>query len=107
MTKPITVALPHQLGAQEAKRRMQSRIGQLRDHIPGGAQVESSWTGDRMHLSVRAMGQDVRAHIDVEEKLVRLELQLPPALSFLAGQVEGLIRRRGAELLEDKSGKDR
>ena len=106
MTSPIKVDLPHRLGAQEAKRRLQNGLGKLADHLPGGpAEVQASWHDDRMNLQVAAMGQEVRATIDVEEKLVRLEVQLPPMLSFLARPIEALLRRQGAELLEDKSKK--
>jgi hypothetical protein len=104
MTKPMIVDLPHKLGAEEAKRRIGGGIGQLRDHIPGGADVRSAWEGDRMNLSVQAMGQEVAAKIDVQETIVRLEVQLPGFLSFFGNKVEGLIRRHGTELLEDKSG---
>lgn len=104
MASPINVDLPHSLGAEEAKRRMQGGIGKLEDHIPGGAIVDSSWAGDRMHLNVRAMGQEVRAVVDVEEKLVRLQLDLPPMLSFFGKKIESLIRRQGTQMLEDKSG---
>ncbi|HEX8257796.1 MAG TPA: polyhydroxyalkanoic acid system family protein [Allosphingosinicella sp.] len=104
MNKPLSVDLPHNLGAEEAKRRMQGGIGRLKDHVPGGsAQVESRWEGDRMYLDVRAMGQEVTGHIDVEERKVRLELMVPPVLALFAGKIEGLIRARGTELLEDKS----
>ena len=72
--------------------------------IPGGAMVDSSWAGDRMNLSVQAMGQEVRAIIDVEEKLVRLQLDLPPMLSFFGKKIEALIRHQGTQMLEDKSG---
>lgn len=106
MNKPLSVDLPHNLGAEEAKRRMQGGIGRLKDHVPGGsAQVESRWEGDRMYLEVRAMGQEVTGHIDVEQRKVRLELMVPPVLALFAGKIEGLIRARGAELLEDKSAK--
>lgn len=105
MTKPIIVDLPHSLGAAEAKRRIGGNIGKLKDHIPGGAaQVQSSWAGDRMNLQVIAMGQEVTAVIDVQERLVRLEVQLPPALGFFGKAIEGLLRRQGTELLEDKRG---
>jgi hypothetical protein len=102
MSGPIIVDLPHRLGAEEAKRRLQNGIGTLQDHIPGGAGVDSSWSGDRMSLQVQAMGQEVRAQLDVQERLVRLEVKLPPMLSFLARPIEALLRRQGAELLEDK-----
>ena len=103
MTQPIKVDLPHRLGAQEAKRRLQNGIGSLKDHVPGGAaEVSATWQDDRMNLLVRAMGQDVRATIDVEESKVRLEVQLPPMLSFLATPIEALLKMKGTEMLEDK-----
>jgi hypothetical protein len=104
MTTPIKVDLPHRLGAQEAKRRLQNGIGSLKDHIPGGAaEVKATWRDERMNLEVRAMGQDVRATVDVEDSKVRLEVLLPPVLGFLAKPIEALLRRQGTELLEDKS----
>ena len=41
---------------EEAKRRMQDSIHKLKDHIPGGAAVQSSWSGDRLNLRIGAMG---------------------------------------------------
>ena len=107
MSQPITVDLPHSLGAEEAKKRMQAGIGKLKDHIPGGgAQVESRWDGDRMYLKVQAMGQEVSGHIDVHPAKVRIELVIPAFLSLFAGKLEGLLRSRGKDMLEDKSKKD-
>jgi hypothetical protein len=105
MTKPIAIDLPHKLGAEEAKRRMQGGIGKLKNHIPGGGLVQSSWDGNRMNLRVQAMGQLVEGHLDVEETKVRIELMLPAFFSLFSGTIEGLLRSRGSELLEDKSRK--
>ncbi len=105
MTKPIVVDLPHKLGAEEAKRRMRDGIGKLTEHIPGGGRVESGWEGDRMNLRVEAMGQEVAGHIEVYETKVRLELMLPAILSLFSSRIEGMLRSRGGELLEDKSKK--
>ncbi|PWG02288.1 polyhydroxyalkanoic acid system family protein [Sphingosinicella humi] len=103
MSQPIVINLPHNLGAEEAKRRMQGGIGRLKDHIPGGAaDVRSSWEGDRMHLDVRALGQEVTGHIDVMDTKVRLEFTLPAVLALFAGTIEGLLTDKGTELLEDK-----
>lgn len=106
MAAPISFDLPHRLGAEEAKRRIAGGIGDLRNYIPGGAaDVQSHWTGDSMALRVAAMGQEVNARIDVGEQVVHLEVVLPPALSFFGRAIEAALRRGGAELLEDKSGK--
>ncbi len=106
MNKPLTVDLPHKLGAEEAKRRMRDGIGKLRDHIPGGGQVESSWQGDRMNLRVQAMGQEVVGRLDVEETKVRVELMLPAFFSLFGSTIEGLLKSRGSEMLEDKRKRD-
>ncbi len=105
MTQPIQVDLPHQLGAVEAKRRIDGGIGRLKEFIPGGAEVRSAWTGDRLGLQVVAMGQEVNAQIDVRDEYVRVELLLPPALAFFGKAIEAALRRTGKYLLEDRSGR--
>jgi Putative polyhydroxyalkanoic acid system protein (PHA_gran_rgn) len=105
MSTPLTVDLPHKLGAEEARRRIERNVGRLTEHIPGGAQVSSRWTGDRLDLDVGAMGQQIAAQIDIQESVVRMTVMLPPALTFFRGMIEPLIRQQGAALLEDKSKK--
>ena len=105
MTTPLTVDLPHKLGAEEARRRIERNVGKLTDHIPGGAQVSSRWTGDRLDLDVGAMGQQLATQIEIQETIVRMTVMLPPALTFFRGMIEPLIRSQGAAMLEDKSKK--
>ena len=99
---PITVDLPHNLGADEARRRIANGVGSLKDHIPGAADVRSSWSGDRLGLQIAALGQELDAAIDVHESFVRVEMLLPPALGFLRGAIEAGLKRGGAKMLEDK-----
>jgi hypothetical protein len=103
MSSPIAFDLPHRLGKTEARNRLANGIGRLERHIPGGAQVETSWQGDRMHMKVAAMGQEILTTIDVFESHVRLELLLPPMLAFFGSQIEAMLRKETADLLEDKS----
>lgn len=105
MTTPMQVDLPHKLGAEEARRRIDGGIGRLKDFIPGAAEVRSAWTGDRLGLQVQAMGQEVNAQIDVRDTYVRVEVLLPPALAFFGKTIAAALQRKGAELLEDKSKK--
>jgi len=102
MSNPISVDLPHRLGAEEAKRRIADNMGSLTGHLPAGAQVASAWQGDRLTLDVAALGQKVEATIDVEESLVRVAVLLPPALGFFGKAVEAGLRRGAPALLEDK-----
>ncbi|WP_265569805.1 polyhydroxyalkanoic acid system family protein [Sphingomicrobium nitratireducens] len=105
MQRPIEVDLPHQLGRDEAKRRISGNMHTLSDHIPGGvADVKADWEGDRLKLVVGAMGQEVNALIDVQEKNVHCRIELPGMLALFAGPIEAMLRSRGDDLLlEDRS----
>ena len=81
----MQVAIPHQLGRDEVRRRLQSRSHELAGVIPGGmAEVDTSWPSeDRMNLSVMAMGQAISGHIDIRDTEIEVQLLLPPALGFV------------------------
>jgi putative polyhydroxyalkanoate system protein len=103
MTRPIDVDLPHNLGKDEARRRIANNIHKLQEHIPGGAQVQSGWSGDQLNLDVAAMGQTVTAAIDVMEDKVHLKVLLPGMLGMFAGVIQAALQRKGSVLLEDHS----
>ena len=103
MSQPVQVDLPHRLGKEEARRRIAANIHKLESQIPGGAKVQSSWSGDRLNLEVQAMGQAVTGDLDVEESRVRCKLVLPGMLAMLARPIEAMLTTKGSELLlEDK-----
>jgi hypothetical protein len=104
MTHPIEVDLPHKLGKDEARRRIANNIHRLQEHIPGGAHVESGWAGDRLNLSVQALGEAVQATIDVEETKVHLKVLLPGMLGMFGGVIQAALQKKGSVLLEDHRG---
>ena len=104
MAQPLVVDLPHRLGAEEARRRIAGGLGRLTDHLPAGADVSSAWSGDTLDLRVAALAQEVSARIEVQDAIVRVEMMLPPALSFFTRAIEAAVRRKGADMLEDRSG---
>lgn len=101
----ISVDVPHNLGAAEARRRIENGTDQLLGRLPAGATARPHWAGNRLQLDIAALGQEVKASLDVQDKLVRVEVALPPALSFMRPLIEAVIRRTGTELLEDRSGR--
>lgn len=102
--QPIQVDLPHNLGREEAQRRIAANIHKLQGYIPGGAEVTSNWQGSQLSLAVGAMGQNVDARIEVEEKHVRCHILLPGLLGLMAKPIEAMLRNKGGELLlEDRT----
>lgn len=104
MTQPIEVDLPHSLGKDEARRRIANNVHKLQEQIPGGAQVQSGWTGDQLNLQVAAMGQTVNASIDVEDTKVHLKVLLPPMLGMFSSMIQATLQKKGDLLLEDHRG---
>ena len=102
----MQVPIPHNLGRDEARRRLQANGHKMADSFPAGmAQVETSWpSDDRMALSIQAMGQAVVGHIDVEDAQVVLNVDLPPALGFIEPLVAGAIKQSGQKMLAPPSG---
>ncbi|MBW8785242.1 MAG: polyhydroxyalkanoic acid system family protein [Novosphingobium sp.] len=98
----MRVAIPHQLGKAEARRRLQSRGHEIGSFMPGGiADVAVTWPSqDRMAMNVGAMGQQVAATVDIEEHQVWVDVQLPPALSFFGPVIQGAIEQQGRKLLK-------
>ena len=103
MTQPIDVDLPHNLGKDEARRRIANNIHKLEQHIPGGARVQSGWNGDQLNLQIAAMGEAVNATIDVMETKVHLKVLLPGMLGMFSGLIQGALQKKGSVLLEDHS----
>lgn len=100
MSVPISVDIPHQFGREEARRRIAAGVGRMGDHIPGGiADLKTGWADDRMSLALTAMGQQVTGHIDVAEKTVTLELQVPGMLALFADKIREKLAKEGPKLL--------
>ena len=61
-----------ELKLQQARQhylRLRGNSHRIGDFIPGGmAQVETAWPSeDRMAMTIVAMGQTLRAHVDIED----------------------------------------
>jgi hypothetical protein len=103
MSKPVVVSIPHQLGKDEALRRLQGGLGRLREQFGDklGA-VEHTWTGDHADVRLNVLGQTVTGGLDVMDDHVRVEVYLPWLLAMLAEKAKGLIEKQGNLMLEKK-----
>lgn len=102
MSDSISVDIPHNLGAAEAKRRIQANVGGLVGKLPAGATISPAWEGDRLRLDIGLLGQQAAAMLDILDDRVRINVQLPPALAFFRQAIEAGLCQSGGALLEDK-----
>ena len=99
MSAPLIVSIPHQLGREEAIRRLQGGLTRAASSFPILKVDEERWDNDRMIFRVRAIGQAASGHIDVEDDHVRLEVTLPWLLQRFAEAAKTVISQRGNLLL--------
>jgi hypothetical protein len=102
MSTPITIAIPHQLGVAEARRRLDEGLAGLITQTGDGklAKIDKTWTGDRMAFSVVALGQTITGQLDVRPQVIDMEIHLPGLLGALAGKIKGRLQKQGQLLLK-------
>ena len=103
MSKPLVVTIPHQLGREGARRRLETGLGAIKTKFGDKVtSVDETWTGDRLDVRVGALGQRADATLDVADDHVRVEVQLPWMLAMIAEKAKGFIRKEGQLLLAKK-----
>jgi len=100
MTNPLTVDIPHKLGRDAARSRLDGGIGKLADMFPGGGAITHRWEGDTMLFTVQAMGQTIASRLEVHDAFVHAVIDLPPFLSLFAERIRAKLSKDGPKLLE-------
>lgn len=100
MSQPIEVDLPHQLGKDAAKRKIEGGFGKIADFVPGGHVTEHRWAGDTLNFVVEGMGQRVAVQLDVADSNVHAKFELPAFLSLFSEQIRARLQKDGPKLLE-------
>jgi Putative polyhydroxyalkanoic acid system protein (PHA_gran_rgn) len=105
ISRPLIVLVPHRLGRQEARRRLDSGLdrlqGELNVLLSG---LDYRWQGDTLNFTASAMWQRLTGRIEVLDDAVRVEIELPWVLQFLRDAITKGVRGRGVALLEEPPG---
>lgn len=103
MRETITVSIPHQLGKDEALRRIKSGVEDARVKFASVLSVQKvDWNGDTLAFQVSAVAQQVAGTIQVEERHVKLDVELPWLLAKVAKIIVPAVQKEGTLLLENK-----
>lgn len=96
----LSISIPHQLDRAEAKMRAQHGIAQYRQQFSNTlGHIEERWDGDTLNFTFIAMGMPVTGQAHVEERVVRVDVELPWILAALTGTIKQTIERQGRQLL--------
>ena len=97
----MRTSIPHQLGRDEARRRLREGSAKLGGKLPPQiGDIAVSWPGeDRMDLAISAMGQSIPGHVEIEDDRLVVEVTLPPLLAMFEAPIEQAVRDNGMKLL--------
>src|SRR5689334_9262260 len=96
----IKISVPHQLGTEEAKRRITKLITETKAQF--GSQVsdlKEDWNGDRGSFSFKAMGFSVSGNLLVEPANAQMGINIPFAALPFKGRIEQELSAKAKELL--------
>jgi len=106
MPVPVVVTIPHRLGKEEAKRRLEAGFRGVRKSVGASfAVLKDEWKGDHLDFSAALLGQTTKGTVDVADDHVRLEVELPWVLALLANKAKVLVESQGRLMLEGPSKK--
>ncbi|WP_294537795.1 polyhydroxyalkanoic acid system family protein [uncultured Rhodoblastus sp.] len=100
MGKTVTVDVKHQLGPEEAKRRVHDGMDALQHKLgdKNGA-FKVDWGENHADILVTVMGHSLHGAMDFLPHCVRISLELPWALALIAEKIKGTISHQAGEML--------
>ncbi|WP_306251488.1 polyhydroxyalkanoic acid system family protein [Parvularcula sp. IMCC14364] len=104
MARPVTITLSHDLGKEEARRRVEENFDKIKSAMSGGIKFRftEEWSGDRLSFTAKGLGQNIKGDIDIFEAHVRIVAVLPSLLAGIAESISGSVEKQGQILLEKK-----
>ena len=86
----------HSLSPEQAR----GALSELADTLARKLAVETRWDGDALHFGVGALGHTVHGRVEVEDRLIRVEVTLPWMLAVFAEKLKIGVEKQGQILLE-------
>lgn len=98
---PLEVRVPHSLGREEIKRRIDVAIMRARDEYePQVGPIKADWVEThRLAVGLSVMGMPFDGQVDVHDTEVLVRVELPGMVSMFAGRIRDGIEERLGGLL--------
>jgi hypothetical protein len=101
MGKIVSVDVKHQLGAEEARRRVHEGVDALKEKYAEKLSIVTIvWSDMHADIKITAMGHALTGAMDFLPDCVRVSLELPLMLALLAEKAKGMIAQHTGDLLK-------
>lgn len=99
MAEPLIVSIPHNLGQEEAERRIRLGLAKAVSQVSLLNLEQESWNDHSLDFRIGALGQIAAGKVDVAADHVRIAVTLPWLLQRFADVAKATISKNGSLLL--------
>lgn len=97
----MSMTIPHQLGQEEARSRVQGMISNMKEQYGDRvSDLSEQWNGDTGTFSLKAMGMSLKGTLQITDSELKVDGDLPWAAKPFQGTIEATIRERAERLLQ-------
>lgn len=90
----MKVTVPHHTTREEAKRKIEERLGNLETQYGHYAtDIDKSWDGDRLNFSVKARGMSGSGTLEITDTEVIVEGKLPLMARPFESRIKSAVER--------------
>jgi hypothetical protein len=91
----MTIKVEHTLSKQEAKRRIEQLIEQLRQEYKNELQsLVVDWADDTAHIRLQVRGYSTAGSLEIKEGVVDLDFYMPFLLQVFSKKIKSVIHDR-------------
>ena len=96
----LTLETPHELGREEAVRRLKEKFGAAREAYSGQVgEMSEQWDDHTLSFGFTVLGMAISGTMAVDDSAVKLDTNLPLAAIMFRGTIEERARAELAALL--------
>lgn len=89
----LTMSVAHELGADEAVKRIQGFATKLKEQYDGQYKdLEENWIENVLQIGLSTFGMKIKGEMQVEENAVNVNGELPFAAMMFKGKIEQEVR---------------
>lgn len=99
--KAVEVRVPHELGADEVRRRLDAALVRARDEFGDKlGDLDATWESEqRLKLLLTVMGMQIDSEVEIAAAELVVKLQVPGMAGLFAGRIKQGIEERLGGLL--------
>ena len=95
----MKVTVPHHTTREEAKRKIEERLGNLeRQYGHYATDIDKQWDGDRLTFSVKARGMSGSGSLEITDSEVIVDGKLPLMARPFESRIKSTIEREAAAM---------